>query len=346
MKKIRTALVGLGRIAWEFHLPQLTTHPGYELSAVVDPVKERLDEAVGKWGECLKYESLELMLDEVKPDLVVIASPTIFHEAQIIASFRAGADVFAEKPLTATLDECDRVLAAAKELNRNLMVYQPRRLDKDCSQAREIIKSGKLGKIHQLKRNVRGFARRNDWQALSCYAGGMLNNYGVHYIDQVCFALGNFEFKCEYCDLRCINTLGDAEDFVKVILRENDLTVEVEISQSCAFPTNEWFIEGDLGTAKYSSLTRTWEIRYTEPGKLAQRTMQKTLAADGRRYPGDRVDWQTDFEFTDSETAGFYDNLAASFYCGNEPLVKTAESRQVLLLLDNARKISDRGQDN
>ncbi len=344
MKKIRTALVGLGRIAWEFHLPQLTAHSGYELSAIVDPVKERLDEAVEKWGKYLKYESFELMLDEVRPDLVVIASPTIFHEAQIIAAFRAGADVFAEKPLTATLDECDRVLAAAEESKRKLMVYQPRRLDKDCFQAGEIIKSGKLGKIHQLKRNVRGFARRNDWQALSCYAGGMLNNYGVHYIDQVCFALGNFEFNCEYCDLRCINTLGDAEDFVKVIMRENDLSVEVEISQSCAFPTNEWFIEGDLGTAKYSSLTRNWEIRYTGHDKLVQRTMQKTLAADGRRYPSDRVDWQTGFVFPDYDTAGFYDNLRVSFYCGAEPLVKTDESRKVLALLDNARKIS--GQDN
>ena len=157
-----------------------------------------------------------------KPDLVVVASPTIFHKDQIIAAFRAGADVFAEKPLTAEVAETQAIVAEMEKTGRKLMVYQPRRLDKDCLQAQEIINSGVLGKIHQLRRNVRNYSRRNDWQALSRFAGGMLNNYGVHYMDQACFAAGSFAVKCEYCELRRINALGDAEDFVKVILRNQD----------------------------------------------------------------------------------------------------------------------------
>ena len=54
MKKIlRTAVSGLGRIAWDFHLPQLCAHDGFHPVAVVDPCRERLAEAQARF--CLLY---------------------------------------------------------------------------------------------------------------------------------------------------------------------------------------------------------------------------------------------------------------------------------------------------
>ena len=42
---MKTALIGLGRIGWGYHRPQILAHKGFEFTAVVDPSQERLDEA-------------------------------------------------------------------------------------------------------------------------------------------------------------------------------------------------------------------------------------------------------------------------------------------------------------
>lgn len=76
---IKTAIIGLGRIGWQFHLPQVVHHSEYSLIAVVDPLKERLDAAKEKYG-VRGYTDHQTMLACEKPQLVVIASPTMFHQ--------------------------------------------------------------------------------------------------------------------------------------------------------------------------------------------------------------------------------------------------------------------------
>ena len=59
MKKIRTVLVGLGRIGWAYHLPQISSSKNFELTAVVDPMQERLDEVTGKFPACHGYKNYD-----------------------------------------------------------------------------------------------------------------------------------------------------------------------------------------------------------------------------------------------------------------------------------------------
>ena len=210
MKKIRTVVAGLGRIGWVYHLPQLKNHPGFELIAVADPMQERLEEAREFFPDTRIYTDVREMLETEHPDLAVIASPTIFHKEQILAAFECGADVFAEKPLSCDIDETAEIIAAMETSRHKLMVYQPRRLDKECQQAKELLASGILGKVHLIRRRIANFARRNDWQALKQYAGGMLNNYGVHFLDQLCYTAG-FDFECECLSLRAFEWYNSAD---------------------------------------------------------------------------------------------------------------------------------------
>lgn len=344
MKKIRAALVGLGRIGWYYHLPQLTSNENFELIAVVDPVSERLSEVSEAGIKCALYEDHDQMLAKEKPDLVVVASPTIFHEKQIISAFHSGADVFAEKPLTGTPEECDNILREMAETGRKLLVYQPRRQNADALCAAKIISSGILGKVHHIRRNVRSYNRRSDWQSLRRFGGGMLNNYGVHFVDQVCSVTG-FDYKCEYCDLKRINSLGDAEDFVRIILRRpSGATAEVEISQSCSLPVDQWHIEGEFGTAYYTSETGSWQVRYADPAKLQDLELQDGMAATGRLYSTETIQWQEDFDLTVPEGISFYDNLVEYLLHDGEPLVKTSEVRAILQLLADARKLNASGK--
>ena len=174
----------------------------------------------------------------------------------------------------------------------------------------------------------------------------MLNNYGVHYLDQVCYAAG-FDFECEYCSLRRINSTGDAEDCFKVIMRNSgDVTAEVEVSQSCAFHANEWHLEGNMGTAFYSAASKTWQIRYIVPGQLKDLTTQSTLAADNRQYPHDTIVWNENFTFSDQPDPEFYDNLLGYLNDTAAPLVKISETRKIMELIADARKFDEKNHVN
>ena len=81
---LRTAVFGLGRIAWDFHLPQIIKQPGFELAAIIDPLTERLREAADRFHPGACYTSCEEMYAAQKPDLVVVASPTTFHKQQVL----------------------------------------------------------------------------------------------------------------------------------------------------------------------------------------------------------------------------------------------------------------------
>lgn len=75
---MKTALIGLGRIGWQYHLPQIVKHEGFELAAVVDTNPERLREAEVAYGIRGYADAAEMLVKEA-PELVVVASPTVFH---------------------------------------------------------------------------------------------------------------------------------------------------------------------------------------------------------------------------------------------------------------------------
>ncbi len=183
-KQLRIAVVGLGRIGWQFHLPAITSHQGFCLAAVADPLPERLEEAKNTFG-AKGYCDYEQMLTVEKPDVVVIASPTKFHCAQIVKAFECGCDVFCEKPVVLNLSEMDIIISSQKKHGRKFMAYQPHRSFSDIVCLKHIISLGLLGRIYMIKRCCTDFNRRSDWQAFRSYGGGMLNNYGSHFIDQL-----------------------------------------------------------------------------------------------------------------------------------------------------------------
>ena len=123
---LRTVVVGLGRIGWQFHLPEIDRHEGYTLTGVVDPLAERRDEALARYG-APAHDNLRDSLEQVEADLVVLALPTTLHAEQAEVAFAAGCDVFCDKPMAPDLQAADRMIAAAEQYGRRLMVYQPER---------------------------------------------------------------------------------------------------------------------------------------------------------------------------------------------------------------------------
>jgi predicted dehydrogenase len=343
MKKLRTAVVGLGRVGWQFHLPQAVRHEGFEVVAVVDPLVERLEEARATFGVKKGYREFEEMLNAEKLDLVVIASPTQFHAEQTIAAFEHGCDVFCDKPVAPTLDEADRMIAASRERGRKLMIYQPHRARSETVALRELLRRDLIGPVYMIKRASSRYVRRHDWQAFRKFGGGMLNNYGAHYIDQLLYVSGGRVERLS-CMLRTIASLGDAEDVVKVLIETNNKVIlDLDINMATAYPLPAWQALGQRGSLLLDEKQGVWLARYVLPGDLPEAAANESLAAANRRYDsGEVIPWREEsFPLTDFKPVDFYRECYEYFALNRPPFVPIEESRELMRILEACREDSE-----
>lgn len=336
---LRIAVVGLGRIAWQYHLSAIQQHAGFRLCGVVDPLPARLAEAETKFGISAGYATLAELLERERPELVVIASPTCFHAEQAGAAFAAGADVICEKPLGCTLAEAEAMIEAGRRQGRRMVVYQPHRFRPETAGLREILASGVLGEIYHVRRTWNHFSRRDDWQSLAANGGGMLNNYGSHFLDQFLCVFGG-RFERLQAELRQVVGGGDAEDFVRIFgVNGAGIVFDLEINMGSAFETHEWVVYGRNGTARCEA--EAWHLRYLDPRRLKKLEIQAGFAAADRKYPREAdLPWQEErCPFPAVAPEIFYDR-GHDYFTGRGPTpVPLAESCEVMRLLESCRGI-------
>ena len=348
MQVLKTAVIGLGRIGWQFHIPNVLQHDGFGLVAVVDPLAERREEARQVWGPqgapgLLTYPDHRALFEACAQgicdlDLVVIASPTPFHAEQALAAFELGIDVFCDKPMAPTLAQADEMIAAARAHGRKLMVYQPHRAGVEVVALREILSQDLIGPLTMIKRGISRYVRRDDWQAFSKYGGGMLNNYGAHYIDQLLYLSGSRARKVS-CALRTVASLGDAEDVVKAVIEtESGVILDVDIHMAAAHSFPPWQILGQRGSIVLDPAQSAWQVRYFRADELPELATQTGLAAQGRRYPSQPIPWlEATFSIPDFEPVDFYERCYAFYALDEPPFVPIAETREVMRVLDACR---------
>jgi predicted dehydrogenase len=246
--------------------------------------------------------------------------------------------VLAEKPMAVSLREADRVLAEAKKSKGIFTVHQSARFAGDLLHIQEVIKSGVLGRIFEIKRGAHGYARRNDWQTLRKYGGGLLNNNGVHLIDQTCQLLDS-PVKEVFGDLQQIINPGDADDHVKVVIRaESGMTADVELSYACALPMPAWVVMGSRGTLVSDG--QTSKLRYTKAKKLPKmKAIDSHMVATRTYGSGEKIEFEEkSMPSRATSKRSFYDYLYDSIRKG-KPLFVTPESvRQTMYVLQQARK--------
>lgn len=341
---LKTALIGLGRIGWGSHLPEIAKHEQYSLCAVVDISEERLAEAKERYGAA-GYQDYEEMLSKEKPDVVVIASPTVYHAEQAAACLRAGSNVILDKPMTINAEEARMLAETVAETGKKLTVYQPRRFNPVSLAAQKIIKSGKLGPIYRIHTSMNDYVRRNDWQAFRKNGGGMLSNYGAHAIDEALnYCKGEKVTKC-FCQTRCIATLGDAEDTVKVFLvTESGVMIDIDIMQATAIGSDPLVIQGKYGAARQQKNAEgkfEMYVKYLVPEELAEKKVEVGLAANGRAYPNEgKIAWREEI-WPLTDTFDYYSAAAAYMNGEGDAPVTLQESVTLMEVIDNCRAIAD-----
>lgn len=247
MTPIRTAIAGIGRAGWGMHCPELDKRRDrFVIVAACDVLPERCAMMRDRYG-CRAYTDFDALLNDPDVELVSIATPTLLHVPQAVRALRAGRHVFLEKPIALTMAEAETLREAAARSTGRLFFRHNRRFEPAFTHIREIIASGALGRVYEIKLRRNSYQRRSDWQTLLACGGGQLNNWGPHIIDH---ALQLLESPVAglWRDLKRIAAAGDAEDHLKIVLTgENGRVVDLEISGGAALTEPEYIVLGDRG---------------------------------------------------------------------------------------------------
>ena len=145
--RLRVAVVGAGHLG-RFHARIYAESPLAELVAVVDPNGERARAVAAEAGGCLALEDAS----ELPADLgaISIAVPTALHARVAVPLLERGVPALIEKPLAATLEEADQILAAAKRGRTSVAVGHVERFQPGLKKVREMGLRPRFIECHRL----------------------------------------------------------------------------------------------------------------------------------------------------------------------------------------------------
>lgn len=145
---LRAGVIGLGSMGRN-HARVWSQAVGVELVAVADP-EPGVMESVTQLRAVRGYADPELMLERERLDLVSVVAPTSLHEPLTLAALRAGVHVLVEKPIAATREEAERMIAAARDAGRLLSVGHIERFNPAILELRRRLAAGELGRIFEI----------------------------------------------------------------------------------------------------------------------------------------------------------------------------------------------------
>ncbi len=141
---LNLAVVGAGLIGRR-HIEVVRNSPQCALSSIVDPSADA--RAFAADLSVAHHDSLDAVLGATRPDGVILATPNQLHAAQGLACIAAGMPALIEKPVADTVEDGNRLLAAAEAVDARILVGHHRRYSAIISEAIEVIESGALGDI-------------------------------------------------------------------------------------------------------------------------------------------------------------------------------------------------------
>ena len=143
--KLKWGLIGCGDIARRRVAPALRDAERSELIAVSRARSELAASFAKDFGARRWYADWRDLLKDDEIDSVYIATPVHLHAAQAIAAAEAGKHVLCEKPMAMNVDECDRMIDAARSQGVKLGIAYYRRFYPVVERIKEIIESGEIG---------------------------------------------------------------------------------------------------------------------------------------------------------------------------------------------------------
>jgi scyllo-inositol 2-dehydrogenase (NADP+) len=188
---IVTGLLAYGMSGRVFHAPFLSTNPQFKMKAVVERNQKKM---VANYPEIISYNSVEEILADAEIELIIVNTPNFTHFDFAKQALNAGKHVLIEKPAAGNVAEIKELFDTARANNRQVFCYQNRRWDSDFLSVKEVIESGRLGKLTEVtfrydrykpQLNPKPFKETRDTPI-----NGIVYELGPHLIDQAIHLFG------------------------------------------------------------------------------------------------------------------------------------------------------------
>lgn len=204
IQPLKVGIVGMGGIGW-VHAKRYLQLPTAEITALADLVPERTEPRRDiQYGASAASASSDLtkavrfgegmdLIRNADVDVIDICLPTYLHAAYTIAALEAGRHVICEKPMALSAEEGARMVKAAEQANRLLMVAQVIRFWPEYQFLREAISRGVYGTLRSLNIwRTGGWPRwsSGNWYLDPRLSGGALLDLHIHDVDYIQSILG------------------------------------------------------------------------------------------------------------------------------------------------------------
>lgn len=185
-RPVRVGVVGLGR-AFTLLLPTFVKDARVRLVAATDTLEAARMQFTADFG-APAYESIEQLCASPDVEAVYIATPHQFHAAHVCLAASCGKHILVEKPMAITLDECTRMIDAARAANVHLIVGPSHSFDLPYRRTRELIESGKFGDVRMITaQDFTDFLYRprRPEELNTAEGGGVVHSQAAHQMDVV-----------------------------------------------------------------------------------------------------------------------------------------------------------------
>lgn len=253
-------MIGAGLIAPR-HIAAVAAHPDTVLTAVADLCEDRARAAAEPCGAAV-YTDYRVMLDQAKPDIVIINLPHALHEACVLACAERGIHILLEKPMSVSYASCLRMIDACRRNHVFLQIGHIQRYMPHNRAARMLIESGNLGSLVMLcdQRTINYFVpTRPAWFfRRETAGGGIWMNYGAHSLDKLCYLtnsrVASVTGSCTWCAEN-----ADVDGSAQVLARtESGVSETISLCGYSVVPQDETMIYLTNGSLRLHTGRGLW----------------------------------------------------------------------------------------
>jgi glucose-fructose oxidoreductase len=198
-RRVRWAVVGLGKLSVDELLPAFGRCTHSRVTALVSGNRDKALKAAREYGvdpkSVYSYDNFDEIARNDQIDVVYIVLPNGLHAEYSIRASKAGKHVFCEKPMAVTVDECERMIRAAADARKKLMIAYRCQYEPCNVTAVNLIRKGEIGQVRVVTtdngRPVDPADPADAWRVKKALAGGgSLMDIGIYGLNAMRYLTG------------------------------------------------------------------------------------------------------------------------------------------------------------
>jgi 1,5-anhydro-D-fructose reductase (1,5-anhydro-D-mannitol-forming) len=244
----------LGWVATDFVAPAMVKNASSQLAACLGSSLEKGQAFAERFGVERVHRDLQALMHDPDVDAVYIALPNALHHEAVLEAARGKKHILCEKPFAMSVAHAREMVEACRDAGVILRIAHQIRLDAAVGRARDIVHSGRLGRLAAISlERASGLGVRTPWRQ-DVSQSGVIFDVGVHLLDLIQWVSGQHFVEVSaftHPDRR----LNQPDDTITVLGRlDRDCHAVARATREVAQAENNLIVEGAEATLVTSGL--------------------------------------------------------------------------------------------